>query len=199
MLDELRVSKNFINENKSNLDQFRPKSHKPGPYTKQDKENRRNEVYRLHFDYGYSARKIADSIKVNRHTVDNDIDYWYTRIVANNNIFDPEISILITLERFEKQRTRLREMMDKVDSFQEHMTLENMIFEIDSKITQVYQKMSESVKRIMNLEIHKMNTWMKQNNKPERFITLFDTLSISEKAKEKIDKIIIEDRKNKRI
>lgn len=38
-----------------------PVSHKCEPYSKQELEKRRNEVYRLHFEYWYLARKIANS------------------------------------------------------------------------------------------------------------------------------------------
>ena len=61
-MSELKISKEFLEENKSNLSQFMPKTRRRGPYSKQEKESRRNEVYRLHFDYGYSARKISESI-----------------------------------------------------------------------------------------------------------------------------------------
>ena len=47
------ISPEFIIENKNNLGQFMPKSHKRGPYSKQELEKRRNEIYQLHFEYGY--------------------------------------------------------------------------------------------------------------------------------------------------
>ena len=53
------ISKEFLKENQNNLGQFMPKYHKRGPYSKQQLEKRRDKVYRLHFEYGYSARKIA--------------------------------------------------------------------------------------------------------------------------------------------
>ena len=53
-----------------------PKSHQRGPYTKQELENRRNEVYRLHFEYRYSVRKIAELMKINRNTINGDIKHW---------------------------------------------------------------------------------------------------------------------------
>ncbi len=41
---------------------------KGGPYTKQEKEDRQIEVNKLHFEYGYSAVKIAEMLNVNRKT-----------------------------------------------------------------------------------------------------------------------------------
>ena len=51
-----------------------------GPYTKKEQEQRRNQVYDMHFEKGYSAVRIAESIKINRNTVNEDIKYWYAQI-----------------------------------------------------------------------------------------------------------------------
>ena len=48
---------------------------KGGPYTKDEQRKRRDEVYRLHFEYSYSARKIAEFLKINRSTINRDIMY----------------------------------------------------------------------------------------------------------------------------
>jgi len=37
----------------------KPVAKKGGPYTKKEQEARRNEVFRLHFELGHSAVKIA--------------------------------------------------------------------------------------------------------------------------------------------
>src|SRR3989304_1897042 len=85
---------------------------KGGPYSKNDKDARRDEVYRLHFNYGYSARKLSDS----------------------------------------EARTH-------------------------------------------NKTIRWVNSFMKRNNYSQRYMTFFDTISVSKEAREKIKKIIDEDRK----
>lgn len=51
-----------------------------GPYTKDERTKRQNEVARLHFEYGYSAVKIAEMMKVNRNTINSDIKYLYSEI-----------------------------------------------------------------------------------------------------------------------
>jgi len=68
--NEFNISDDFIETNKK----FKPDTRrkKGGPHTKQEIIDRKNEVYRLHFEYGYSARKIADLMKVNRNTVNGD-------------------------------------------------------------------------------------------------------------------------------
>lgn len=84
-----QVSKEFLAEEEKEavakkqrqLGQTMPKSEKKWrPYPVQAKKTRRDEVFRLHFDYGYYARKIADMLKINRNTINSDIIYWYSQL-----------------------------------------------------------------------------------------------------------------------
>ena len=89
-MSELDISEEFLAEC-----QTMPKSQRHnGQYTKQEIQKRRNEVYRYHFEYGYSARKIAELIKINRNTINGDIKHWYSKISNKNYILDPESTIL---------------------------------------------------------------------------------------------------------
>ena len=58
---------------------------KGGPYTKKEQEERRDEVFRLHFEHGYSALKISELMKINRNTINEDIKYLYSQVT---NEFD---------------------------------------------------------------------------------------------------------------
>ena len=71
------ISSEFIEESK--LCQTMPKSRKSGRHTKNEIETRRSEVYRLHFEYGYSARKISELMKINRNTINGDVSFWYSK------------------------------------------------------------------------------------------------------------------------
>ncbi|HEV2193369.1 MAG TPA: hypothetical protein VGR54_07125 [Nitrosopumilaceae archaeon] len=185
------VSDEFIKQNQK----LNSKTHKKGgPYTQTQRDQRRQEVYRLHFDYRYSAKKISELMKVNRNTVNGDVDYWYSKIYKNTNIFDPEDAIIFNLERLEIQCSRLREQLDKTKSFQEKLALERMMYDVDCKILHTYTKVAESKKRAYDISIERLNEWMKDNDKPERYMTLFDKISVSEKAYKKINKMIKEDR-----
>jgi len=190
--NEFNISKDFIETNKK----FKPDTRrkKGGPYTKQEIIDRKNEVYRLHFEYGYSARRIADLMKVNRNTVNGDIDYWYSKIIDNTNIGDPTNAIMINLQRFDIQRSRLREQLDKTETFQEKLALERLILEIDSRILNTHYKLTNSARNLLDFSTERMNNWMKENKKDNRFLTLSDILSVSEKAQEKINKIIKQNR-----
>ena len=69
-----------------------------------------------------------------------------------------------------------------------------MILDIDCKIINTQIKLADSMKRIHKLGIGYLNDYLKENGKDNRYMTYFDTISVSEKAKQKISKIIKEDR-----
>jgi hypothetical protein len=125
------VDSEFIEENKK----INSKTHRNGgPYSRSERDKRRQEAYKLHFEYGYSARKISELMKINRNTINGDIDYWYSKIYKSTNIHNPDVVIVLNVQRLEIQRTRLREQLDKAESFQERLALERLIYEIDCKI-----------------------------------------------------------------
>ena len=185
----LCVSDQFIEENKF----YGKKSKKAGgPYNKSDRIKRRNEVYRLHFEYGYSATKIAQLMQVNRNTINGDIDYWYSQVVKKWYRIDPVYSIVKQIESLEVQKSRAREELDKITNPHEKIVFERLIFDIDSKIMQIRLKIYESSVRIQELATKWLNEWMKKNKKAERYMTWFDVIKVSGKARDRINKIIKE-------
>jgi len=189
------MSSKFIEENGENLGQFRSNPHKRGPYTQSEKQVRRNEVYKLHFDYDFSARKISELMKIHRNTINGDVSFWYSKIVESSNIFNPETSILVTIERLKIQRTRLRELLDKTDSTKDKLSIERLMSDIDFKIIYTDQRLAESSRRMLDSETERLNDWMKDNRKETRFLTLSELIEVSTNAHEKIKQIIEEDRK----
>ena len=172
-----------------------PKSHKRGPYTKQELEKRRNEVYRLHFEYGYSARKIAELMNINRNTINGDITHWYSKITKSHDI-QPESAIFTVLERLDIQRTRIREYLDNAPNISEKITIEKMIMDIDSKIAQINEKLNFSSTRTLSYVIESLNHHFEQKNDKTRYVGIHEKLAVSNDSKTKIDKIISEDKKN---
>lgn len=195
-MNEFEISQEFIEENKQNLGQFMPHSHTRGPYTKHQKENRRNEIHRLHFDYGYSSRKIAKLMKINRNTVNSDISYWYSKIILSNKIMKPETAILGILEQLEYQYTRLRERLDKTNSDQEKNAIEHLMLDVNSKIIQTNHKLLESTIRVMDDATEQFNEWLKDSGDKTRYKTIFDLVRVSVKALQKINRIVDDDQKN---
>ena len=190
----LQVPEEFLKENVEYAKTKRQRKN-GGPYSKGDKNKRQDEVYRLHFEYGYSARKIAELMNINRNTINRDVDYWYYKACKNFNYMDPENRIIMTLQRMGIQMSRLREQLDKVKTNSERMAIERLIFDINSKILHTHQKLGESKVRINKLGAQWINDELKKMRRDERVFTYFDTQSVSEKAHEKIQKIINEDKR----
>jgi len=186
------VGKEFIKEN---IESCKSKAHKNGgPYNKQDRQARRNEVFRLHFEYAYSAVKISDMMKVNRNTINGDIDYWYSQVSKKHAQTDPSHSIAKHIEILEIQKSRLREAIDNTP--REHVAIERLLFDIDSKILQIRMKIFESSVTVHDLATKWLNDWMKKHKKDDRYMTWLDVIKVSQKAQDKINKIIKDDRKN---
>ena len=79
-----KVSSEFLKDNQTRCKtNSKSRKKKGGPYSKTDRQTRREEVYRLHFEYGYSALKISELMKINRNTINGDIQYWYSKVVKN--------------------------------------------------------------------------------------------------------------------
>ena len=132
--------------------------------SKNEKQVRRNEVYKYHFDYGYSARKISELLKINRNTINGDIQYWFSKINTNNSVQTPESAIIVTIERLDLQRSRLREYLDKTKEITSKITIEKLIYDIDGKIAQIHQKLADSLVRSYDLSINSLNTYLKSKN-----------------------------------
>jgi len=140
---EFNISKDFIETDKKLKHNTERK--KGGPYTKQEIMDRKNQVYRLHFEYGYSARRIADLLKVNRNTVNRDIQYWYTKLAR-----DWEENTTTTgwfmkqFNRFDVQRNRLLLYRHNTPCDKTKLSLERLILEIDSRILQFLIRLKSS-------------------------------------------------------
>ena len=108
-----------------------------GPYTKDDQESRRNEVSRLHFEHGYSARKIAHIMKVNRNTINSDVRYLYN-IIREETKEKRDDLFLEQIGRLEAQRNRIVEEL--LNGTSEKIKLEKLVLDIDGKINDILMK-----------------------------------------------------------
>ncbi len=112
------------------------KYRKGGPYTKKEQEDRRKEVFHLHFEKGHSAVKISDLLGVNRNTINDDIKFWYSQMIdelGNDNL---RTWVMKQFTRFEIQRNRLLENLENYESLSEKLAIEKLLFNIDSKSAQ---------------------------------------------------------------
>lgn len=168
---------------------------KGGPYTKDEQRKRLEEVYRLHFEYGYSARKIAEFLKVNRSTINRDIMQWYANISNKWRHIDSTAYVMNQVERLDLQRTRLRKQLDKVELFQEKIIIEKLILDIDIKITNFQIRLVETTSNVAEKTVDMVNQWYEKEKTGKRLITPYMFLKVTDKAREKIQKIYREDTK----
>ena len=186
-----KVSSEFLKDNQTCCKtSSKPRKKKGGPYSKTDRQTRRDEVYRLHFDYGYSALKISELMKINRNTINGDIQHWYDKVVRNWR--DTSLDLMVTkhIERLELQRTRLREYLDKTESLQEKLAIERMILDVESKIGHTHLKLCDSIEQAHKLGTKWLNEWMKKNNYRNRYISYGDMMRVPSKSHEKIRSLI---------
>jgi len=115
---------------------------KGGPYTKQQQEKRRKQVYELHFERGFSAVSIANELDVNRNTINEDIKYWMMQIASQFENQQLGIIMLKQIERLEVQRKRLHEQLEKAE-FDSKLRIEKMISEMEYKILSYVSKIAE--------------------------------------------------------
>ncbi len=184
------ITEEFILENKNHHQKVNSQRRKGGPYSNQQRDKRREEVYRLCFEYGYSARKISELMKIPRNTINGDVQYWYSKIVKNCNGLDPEFLVIRNIERLELQRTRLVENLHRTKIQQEKIPIERLAFDIESKILQTQLKMNAFTEKAHKLATKWLNDWMKKNKLKDRYISYGDTMSVSGNTYEKIHRLL---------
>ena len=103
-------------------------------------EKRKDQVYFLHFEKGQSALKIADTLGVNRNTINEDIKYWNNQIATQFGRENLGETFCRQIERLNIQRRRLLEEIEKQDEISKKIRLEKLLFDIDYKTTGIITK-----------------------------------------------------------
>src|SRR6266498_1146252 len=110
---DFEINQEFIEENKKiNLNLVRHgQNHKRkfAPFTKAQRRKRRMEVYKLHFEHGVPATRIAELMKVDRNTINNDLKILYREALTDYSPHDMSLDDILQkqLLRLESQRDRL--------------------------------------------------------------------------------------------
>ena len=107
---------------------------KGGPYTKREQEERRLDVYHLHFEEKLPAVTIADTLKVNRNTINEDIKFCREQL--SNEFGKKELASRMKkqLHRLEIQRTRFLDYLDEFTTLQERLAIEKSIVNVDKTL-----------------------------------------------------------------
>ena len=139
--------------------------------------------------------KIAEMMRVNRHTISRDIEFGYEELSEqwNGSIVS---MILKQIHRLEIQRTRLLKQLENQNGFHERMMLERMIFEIDSKIAHMIAKVATTQENVIKLVIEMVDKIRNDSNKKSCWINNEAFYKVSRKTRTKIMELIKEDHKN---
>jgi len=163
---------------------------KGGPYTKKQRLDRRSEVFKLHFEYGYPATQIAKIMKINKNTINNDIKQAYSQLEKDWYEYDFTAHIMKQISRFESQRTRLLKELEKQNEFKEKLVTEKIIYEIDCKITQIFLNGDRRIDDIMRVSTKRINNWAEKNNVDIRALSRTDILKTSSEKYKLIRQIL---------
>ena len=115
-----------------------------GPYTKKEQEERRIQVFQLHFEENKSAVKISELLNVNRNTINEDIRFWYVQLTDEIKSQDLGAKLKKQIQRMDIQRDRLLEALEGAEGFEERLKLEKSISDIDHRLVQLYSRMIAS-------------------------------------------------------
>ena len=154
-------------------------------------------MFRLHFDYGYSARKIADMIKINRNTINSDITYWYSQLQKEDSKVSVEDWINKMVYRLETKRTRLMKKLDKATSLNDFLVLEKMLYEIDIKIVQIVMKIQNTNQVMYDRTTIRFNNWLEEHGYKERYVLWGQTLRVTSDTQKNIKRLIQSDKYQK--
>lgn len=187
---DLSISKEFIAEG---IKQFSKKKRNGGPQTRKERELRRKEVFRLHFDLGYSAVKISDLMKVNRNTINDDIRILYGKLGESFTNYTVEAAAMKQIYRFEMQRSRLLEELKSLTDLKDRLVIEKFIFEIDNRILQMIAKIQNNSEHVLNSAINTANAWAKKNNSKMSLMSSREMFQVTKSTYEKILKILDEE------
>ena len=121
-----------------------------GPYTKKEQEERRIQVFHLHFEENKSAVQISELLNVNRNTINEDIRFWHLHLSKEIKFQDLGAKLKKQIQRMDIQRDRMLEALEEAESLDEKLKLEKSISDVDNRLVQLYSKMITS--GIRNLE-----------------------------------------------
>ncbi len=185
---ELEVSQEFIEENKK-INLVRPRR-KFAPFTKSQRRKRRMEVYRLHFEKGIPAIRIADMLNVDRNTINNDLNILYNKAL---NDYTPDMSfddiIQKQLVRLETQRDRLCLYLSDTKDISGKIAIERLIADIDFKLIGVIERLNQNITRFWEEIIKRVNEIAKNEKMNSRYTSPFELNKISIDSGRSLDKL----------
>ena len=178
------------------LDLVRPRQ-KFAPFTHAERKERRDEVYKLHFEHGIPATRIAEMMNVDRNTINNDLKILYNSAIRDYNS-DKSFDDIIEkqLLRLETQRDRLGLYLCDAKDINSKITIERLISDIDFKVIGVMERLNQNIIKHSNAVIEHVNKIAVKENLKTRFTSLFELYRISVDTRQDLDKLREKTRSN---
>jgi hypothetical protein len=188
------INQEFIEENKKgNLNLVRPRHNykqKYAPFTRSQRRKRRIEVYKLHFERGMPATRIAELMKVDRNTINNDLKILYNEAL---NDYNPGMSLDDIIEkqlvRLETQRDRLCLYLSDAKDVNDKIAVERLITGIDFKLVAAIEKVRHNSNRFWDEITKKANKLAEVNKRDIRYTSLFELRKISTDSRKSLNKL----------
>jgi hypothetical protein len=172
----------------ANFSQHRSKF---APYTKSQRNKRRQEVYRLHFEVGISARKIAGIMRIDKNTVNSDIQLLYKELGKTGNEVLPFSSF------FERQMTRLSSLRDDLIEYRNSTTDIDAKRALTAQMADLDLRMLRAAERIENSDVivwqkvaHHVNAVAEKQKLNYQTTGIFDLLKVTPEGRKAILKIM---------
>jgi hypothetical protein len=192
---DFTVNQDFIEENKKlNLDLGRHRQNsrrKFAPFTRSQRRKRRMEVYRLHFEKGIPAIRIAEMMNVDRNTINNDLKILYNKAL---NDYDPnEITLDDILQkqlvRLEMQRNRLSLYLCDAKDLTSKLAVERLISDIDFRLIGAIERINQNLARFWDEVIKQINKAAENEKLKTRYTNAFELRRISIESRESLNKL----------
>ena len=189
------IDQEFIQENKKNkLNLVRPRhNHKQkfAPFTRSQRRKRRMEVYKLHFEHGVPATRIAELMKVDRNTINNDLKILYREALNDYNPKDISLNDIIQkqLVRLETQRDRLSLYLCDARDETSKIAIERLIANIDFKLIGAIERLNHNDGRFWDEIIKRLNEIAEHKKMGIRYTSLFELCEISADSRKSLNKL----------
>lgn len=161
------------------------------PFTKVERRKRRIEVYKLHFENGMPATRIAQLMSVDRNTVNNDLKFLYRQALNDYNLDDMSLDDILEkqLIRLEAQRDRLGIYLSDAKDVTNKVTIERLIADIDFRVLTAVEKINHNTVQFYDQIIKAVNTIADNKKLDVRFTSLFELREISIDSRVNLDKL----------
>jgi hypothetical protein len=165
--------------------------HKFAPFTKAERKKRRLEVYKLHFENGMPATRIAQLMNVDRNTINNDLNFLYRQALSDYNLDDMSLDDILEkqLVRLETQRDRLGIYLSDAKDVTNKVTIERLIADIDFRVLSAVEKINHNTVQFYDQIIMAVNNIAQNKKLDVRFTSLFELREISIDSRVDLNKL----------